>query len=68
MPPRRGCGGSAGVVNPEEVRALQRQVRALQEELSKGLNVAVGDESEEENEEKENIGQEWEGEGKFKIR
>ena len=51
MPPRRERSGRARTVNPEEVGALQRQVQALQEELRRGTNVAVGDESEEENEE-----------------
>ena len=38
------------------------QVQVLQEEIRRGLNVATGDESEEDNEEEE-IGQEGEGEG-----
>ena len=62
MLPQRERGGRARFVNPEEVRALQRQVQALQEELRRGTNFAAGDESEEENEEEE-IRQEEEGEG-----
>ena len=54
------CGGRARVV-ALVVKALQRQVQALQEEIRRGLNVAAGDKSEEENEEE--IGQEGEGEG-----
>ena len=38
------------------------QVQALQEEIHRGLNVAMGDESEEDNADEE-IGQEGEGEG-----
>ena len=53
MPPRRERGGRARVVDPEEVRALQRQVQALQEELRRGTNVVAGDESEEDEEEEE---------------
>ena len=53
MPPRRERGGRARAVNPEEVRALQRQVQALQEELRRGATVAAGDESEDDNEEDE---------------
>ena len=64
MSPQRECRGRARSINPEEVRALQRQVQALQEELRRGTNVAAGDESEEDNEEEE-IGQEGEGEGEF---
>ena len=62
MPPRRERGGRARAVDPEEVRALQRQVQALQEELYRGTNVAIGNESEEDEEEEE-IGQEGEDEG-----
>ena len=62
IPPWRECGGRARAINPEEVRALQGQVQVLQEEIRRGLNVAAGDESEEDNEEEE-IGQEGEGEG-----
>ena len=62
IPPRREHGGRARFVNLEEVRALQRQVQALQEEICRGTNVDVGDESEEDEEEEE-IGQEGEGEG-----
>ena len=51
MPPRRECGKRAKAINPEEVRALQRQVQALQEELRRGANVAAGDNSEDDNEE-----------------
>ena len=50
----------ARAINPKEVRSLQRQVQALQEEIRKGLNIAIGNESEEKEEE---IGQEGEGEG-----
>ena len=62
MPPRRERGGRTRAINLEEVRALQRQVQALQEELRRGMNVAAGDESEEDNEEEE-IRKEGEGEG-----
>ena len=62
MPPRREQGGRARFFNPEEVRALQRQVQALQEEIHRGLNVSTGNESEEDNEEEE-IRQEGEGKG-----
>ena len=62
MPPRRERGGRARAVDPEEVRALQRQFRAMQEELRRRTNVVVGEESEEDEEEEE-IGQEGEGEG-----
>ena len=51
-----GCGFESRrfrAINLEEVRALQMQVQALQEEIRRGLNVATGDESEEENEEEE---------------
>ena len=51
MPPQREHGGRARAINPEEVRALQRQVQALHGEIHRGLNVAAGDKSEEENEE-----------------
>ena len=61
MPPLRECGGRARVVTPE-VRAFQRQVQTLQEEIRRGMNGVVGNESEEENEEG-NIGQEGEGDG-----
>lgn len=37
-----------------EVRALQRQVQALQEEIRREMNIVVGDKSEEKNEEKGN--------------
>jgi len=50
MPPRREHGGRAGVVTPE-VRELQRQVRALQEEIRRGMNLNVRNESEDEAEE-----------------
>ena len=55
-----GCGGRARVV-PPKVRALQRKVQALQEEICRGMNIAIGNESEEENEEEGNIVQEGEG-------
>ena len=61
MPPRRKHGGRAGAV-PPKVRAFQRQVQALQEEICRALNVAIGDESEEDNEDEE-IGQGGEGKG-----
>ena len=61
MPPWRGRGGRAVVITPK-VRALQRQVEALQEQIHRGLNVAIGNESEEENEEQTNVAQEGEGE------
>ncbi len=51
MPPRRERGGRARAVDPEEVRALQRQVQALQEELRRGANIAADDNSEDDNEE-----------------
>ena len=57
MPPRRERGGRAGVVTPE-VRALQRQVRALQEEIRRGMNLNVRDESEDEVEGEGNSDQE----------
>ena len=47
MPPRRERGGRASVVTPE-VRELQRQVRALQEEIRKGMNLNVREESDDE--------------------
>ena len=47
MPPRRERGGRAGVVTPE-VRELQRQVRALQEEIHRGMNLNVRDDSKDE--------------------
>lgn len=50
MPPRRERGGRVRGVLPK-VRALQRQVQALQEEIYRGMNLVVKDESEEENEE-----------------
>ena len=56
MPPRRERGGRAGVVTPE-VRALQRQVRALQEEIRRGMNLNVRDESEDETEEEDQEGE-----------
>ena len=63
MPPRRERGGRAaavGATDPEEVRALQRQFQAFQEEFRRRMNVATGDESEDD--EEEEIGQEGEGE------
>ena len=54
MPPQREHDRRARFVTPE-VRALQRQVQALQEEIYKGMNVVVGEKSEEENEEEGNI-------------
>ena len=54
MPPQRKCGGSERVI-PPEVRTLQRQVQALQEDIYRGMNITVGNESEEENEEEGNI-------------
>ena len=62
MPPQRECGGRAVVITPK-VRALQRQVEALQEQIHRGLNVAIGNESEEENEEQANVAQEGADEG-----
>src|SRR5271156_4454510 len=50
MPPRRECGRRAGVVTPE-VRELQRQVRALQEDICRGMNLNARNESEDEAEE-----------------
>ena len=64
MPPWRECGGRAIVINPK-VRAPQRQVEALQEKICRGLNVAIDNESEEENEEQTNVAQE--GEGKEEV-
>ena len=59
MPPQREHGGRAGVVTPE-VRELQRQVRALQEQIRRGMNLNVREESDDEAE--ENFDQEGEGE------
>ena len=59
MPPRRERDGRAGVVTLE-VRELQRQVRALQEEIRRGMNLNVREESDDEVE--ENFDQEGEGE------
>ena len=53
-------GGRDGVVTPN-VRALQRQVQALQEEIHRGMNVVVGEKSEEENVEKSKY---WIGRGR----
>ena len=53
MPPQREYGGRARAINTKEVRAHQRQIQALQEEICRGLNVAAGNKSEEENEEEE---------------
>ena len=64
MPPRREHGGRAVVITPK-VRALQRQVEALQEQICRGLNVATGNKSEEENEEQTNVAQE--GAGKEEV-
>ena len=61
MPPQREHGGRAVVITPK-VRALQRQVAVLQEQICRGLNGAIGNESEEENEEQTNVAQEGEGE------
>ena len=62
MPPRRERGGRAEVV-PPEVRALQRQVQALQEVIYRGMNISVGNKSEEENAEEGTIVHEGEGDG-----
>ena len=46
MPPRRAEG-----VTAEGFRALQRQIEALQEQMRRGMNLTVRDESEDEREE-----------------
>ena len=51
---QRERGGRAVVIIPK-VRALQRQVEALQEHIHRVLNVAIGSKSEEENEEQANV-------------
>ena len=61
MPPQREHGGRAIVITPK-IRAIQRQVEALQEQIRRGLNVATGNESEEENEEQTNVPQEGKSE------
>ena len=66
MPPRRERGGRARAVDPEEVKALQRQVQALQEELRRGENIAADDNSEDDNEE-EVMGPEEEVDGRGKA-
>lgn len=47
MPPQREHGGRVGVVTPE-VRGLQIQKRALQEEICRGMNLNYREESEDE--------------------
>ena len=46
MPPRRAVG-----VTVEGFQALQRQMQALQEQMHRGMNLTIRDESDDEREE-----------------
>ena len=54
MPPRREHSERAVGVTPKGFRALQRQMQALEEQMHRGINLPVRDESEDEDEVEEN--------------
>ena len=54
MPLQREHGGRVVGVTPEGFRALQRQMKALEEKMCKAINLPIRDESEDEDEVEEN--------------
>ena len=54
MPPRREHGERAAGVTPKGFRALQRQIQALEEQMHRGTNLPIRDESEDEDKVEEN--------------
>ena len=55
MPLQKECGGRVIGVTPKGFRSLQRQMQALEEKMSRGINLGIRDESEDEDEEEENV-------------
>ena len=55
MPPWRKHGGRAIGVTPKGFRALQRKMQALEEQMCRGINLPIRNESEDKDEVEENV-------------
>ena len=55
MSPQRECGGRVVGVMPKGFRALQKQMKELEKQMRRGINLPVRDKSEDEDEVEKNV-------------